>query len=175
MTIDSMTVLGGTISKTIRGEGLFPGSQLSLPVQIEGKWGHLVVSVDAFEEMPDARLSRRNRELTRRQLQRAYETIQSSHTGPLRLSTVAATVGLSPYRFSRSFHASAGVPFITYLRRVRIDSAMRLMRETNKPLCDIALACGFGDQSQFSRSFARTTGISPLKWRRLHHSEITAD
>jgi AraC family transcriptional regulator len=37
-------------------------------------------------------------------------------------------------------------------------------------LCDIALACGFGDQSHFSRSFSRTMGITPLKWRRLQHS-----
>jgi transcriptional regulator GlxA family with amidase domain len=158
------------ISKAIGGDGLFPGSQIALPVQIEGKLGRLVLSVEAFEEVPAAQRNRRPPELSRRQLRRAYEAIRSSHAQPLRLATVAATVGLSPWRFSRSFHASAGVPFTAYLRRVRLDSAMRLMRETDDPLCDIAIATGFGDQSQFSRSFARTMGITPLKWRRLHHN-----
>jgi transcriptional regulator GlxA family with amidase domain len=139
-------------------------------VQIEGKLGRLVISVDAFEEAPVSQRRRRSRELSRRQLQRAYDAIQSSHAEPLRLSVIAAKIGLSPSRFSRSFHASAGVPFTAYLRRVRLDSAMRLMRATNKPLCDIALSCGFGDQSQFSRSFVRTIGITPLKWRRLQRS-----
>jgi transcriptional regulator GlxA family with amidase domain len=162
--------LGGLITKAIRGDGLLPGNQISLPVQIEGKLGRLVVSVDAFEEVPSFQRRRRTRELSHRQLQCAYDAIQSSHAEPLRLSTIAAKVGLSPSRFSRSFHASAGVPFTSYLRGVRLDSAMRLMRATNKPLCDIALACGFGDQSQFSRSFVRTIGITPLKWRRLQHA-----
>jgi AraC-like DNA-binding protein len=165
-----LTELGGMISKTIRGDGLFPGSQLALPMQIEGKLGRLVVSVEGFEEAPDVRRDRSTRELSRPELRRAYETIRSAHTEPLRLSTVAARVGLSPWRFSRSFQASVGVPFTTYLRRVRLDSAMRLMRETAKPLCDIAIASGFGDQSHFSRSFVRTMGITPLKWRRLHHN-----
>ena len=164
------TELGGAIAKTIRDSGLFPGSQIALPVQIEGKLGRLVVSVEAFEEVPDAQRSRRARELSRRQLQRVCEAIRKSHAEPLRLSTVAATVSLSPWRFSRSFYASVGVPFTTYLRRVRLDSAMRLMRETDQPLCDIAIASGFGDQSHFSRSFARTLGITPLKWRRLQHT-----
>jgi AraC-like DNA-binding protein len=163
-----MTELGGMISTTLPGDGLFPGSQIALAVQIEGKLGRLVVSVETFEEVPDARRSSRTRELSRDELRRACEAIQSSHTEPLRLSTVAATVGLSPWRFSRSFHASVGVPFTAYLRRVRLDSAMRLMRETDQPLCDIAIASGFGDQSHFSRSFGRTMGITPLKWRRLH-------
>jgi AraC-like DNA-binding protein len=169
-----MTELGGVISKTIGSGSLFRGSQIALPVQIEGKLGHLVVSVEAFEELPDARRNRCTPGLSRRQLRRAYEIIRSSHAEPLRLCTVAATVGLSPWRFSRSFLASVGVPFITYLRRVRLHSAMRLMTETDNPLCDIAIASGFGDQSTFSRSFAHTMGITPLKWRRLH-SNRTSD
>jgi len=162
--------LGGAISARIRCDGLFPGNQISLPVQIEGKLGRLVVSVEAFEEAPSLQRRRQPRELSRLQLQCAYDAILSSHTERVRLSTVAATVGLSPWQFSRSFYASAGMPFSSYLQRVRLDSAMRLMSESNRPLCDIALACGFGDQSHFSRSFSRTMGITPLKWRRLHHS-----
>jgi AraC-like DNA-binding protein len=164
-----VTALGAVLSKTIQGDGLRLGSQISLPVQIEGRLGRLVVSIEAFEELPDAQRSHRTRELSRRLLQCAYEAIQSFHAEQLRLSTIAATVGLSPWHFSRSFHASAGVSFTTYLRRVRLDAAMRLMKETDKPLCDIAIASGFGDQSSFSRSFGRTLGITPLKWRRLHH------
>jgi transcriptional regulator GlxA family with amidase domain len=166
----SVARLGGAISQRLWGHGILPGDQISLPVQIEGKLGRLVVSVDAFEEAPTVQRRRQTRGLTRLQLQRAYDAIRSAHAERLRLSKVAATVGLSTWQFSRSFQASAGMPFGTYLQRVRLDSAMRLMSESDRPLCDIALACGFGDQSHFSRSFSRTMGIAPRKWRRLQHS-----
>ena len=42
------------------------------------------------------------------------------------------------------------------------------MATTGLPLADIALICGFHDQSYFTRVFSRTVGTSPGQWRRLH-------
>jgi AraC-like DNA-binding protein len=161
-----VTMLTSGLSTVADGE-LSPGRRFSLPAQIGGRLGRLVVAIQAFEEIPTLPKTRRTQKLTPQQLNRACDAMMERHAEPVRLSAIAGVVGLSPWQFSRSFHASAGLKFTVYLLRIRLDAAMRLMVETNKSLCEIALASGFGDQSNFSRLFVRSQGITPLKWRRL--------
>lgn len=47
--------------------------------------------------------------------------------------------------------------------QLRIETAMRLMTDTDFQLSEVALSSGFGDQSTFSRSFVRFTGVTPFK------------
>jgi AraC family transcriptional regulator len=54
-----------------------------------------------------------------------------------------------------------------YIREVRIDYARKQMLATNEPLVEIALAAGFADQTHFTRSFKRITGMTPTEFRRL--------
>jgi len=50
--------------------------------------------------------------------------------------------------------------------------AQTLMLTTNEPLCQIALACGFYDQSHLTRVFRRCAGTSPRDWRRRHRDRV---
>jgi AraC-like DNA-binding protein len=50
--------------------------------------------------------------------------------------------------------------------RHRIEAAKSAMQDVRLSLADIALACGFSDQSQFTRVFSKQMGISPGCWRR---------
>ena len=81
---------------------------------------------------------------------------------------MAGLVGLSITHFSKSFKRSVGVPPAQYVLRKRVKLATQLMADPNKPLIDIALACGFSDQSHFTRSFKRVHQLSPGVWRRYH-------
>lgn len=149
------------------GIGELPaGRRLLLPVQIGGRLARLVVAVQGLEELPPTPSVQR---LTPQQFSQACEAMREGLAEPVRLATIASLIGLSPWQFSRSFHASAGARFTTYLIGLRLEHAMRMMLETNRSLCDIALECGFGDQSNFSRVFVRSQGITPSKWRRLRH------
>jgi AraC-like DNA-binding protein len=170
-----LKILPNTIADLPAGSELWVGQQLSLPVQIEGKVGRLVVSVHGFEELPPVPKTRRARQLASHQLKRACAAVQELYAEPVRLGAIASMVGLSPWQFSRSFHATAGVTFSCYVMQVRIDAAMRLMLETDKSLCEIALASGFGDQSNFSRLFLRSLGVTPMKWRRLNRHSSNGD
>jgi AraC-like DNA-binding protein len=143
------------------------GYQLSLPAQLEGKAGHLLVAVQGFEELPPAEKTRRTRKLASHQFERVVGAMRELHAEPVRLSAIASLIGLSRWQFSRSFHETAGVTFSHYLMQLRVGAAMRLMLETDKSLCDVAITCGFGDQSNFSRLFLRSCGITPKKWRQL--------
>jgi AraC family transcriptional regulator len=163
-----MRILTGTISDISGIDGLLQGHRLSLPVQMEGRIGRLLVSVHGFEELPPAPKTRRTQKLASHQLERACAAMRDRHSDPVRLRAIASLIGLSPWQFSRSFHATVGVRFSSYLLQLRIDSAMRLMLETDTSLCEIALTSGFGEQSNFSRAFLRSQGVTPMKWRQLN-------
>lgn len=100
------------------------------------------------------------------QERRAKEIMRVRLASSLTIADVAAECKLTPSHFARSFRRSTGVAPHDYLSGLRIEEAKRLMRTTKLPLADIALICGFGDQSYFTRVFSRNVGASPGAWRR---------
>lgn len=82
------------------------------------------------------------------------------------IAEIARACGLSPDHFSRAFKASTGLAPSQWLQLRRIDRAKSLLRSTRTGLSEIALACGFSDQSHLSRVFARHVGTTPGAWRR---------
>jgi transcriptional regulator GlxA family with amidase domain len=84
---------------------------------------------------------------------------------PISTDELTAIVSMSTSHFFRSFKASFGEPPFSYIARRRVARAQKLMLTTEDPLCDIALACGFCDQSHFTRVFRRFAGQSPFLWR----------
>lgn len=100
------------------------------------------------------------------QERRAKEIMRSRLASHLTIADVAAECRLTAGHFSRAFRRSTGSAPHEFLSKLRIDEAKRLMLNTKLPLADIALICGFGDQSYFTRVFSRTVGASPGAWRR---------
>jgi AraC family transcriptional regulator len=90
---------------------------------------------------------------------------------PLRLGLLAGLVNLSVSHFNRSFKASRGVAPHRYIVQLRLELAQSLMRSTNEPLCDIALACGLTDQAHLTKLFRRHLGQTPNAWRRKFFTE----
>jgi AraC-like DNA-binding protein len=85
---------------------------------------------------------------------------------PVDLDGAARTVGLSPFHFLRIFARSLGVTPHQYLVRARLRRAARLLAEDARPVTDIAYDVGFGDLSNFVRSFHRAAGVSPQRFRK---------
>jgi AraC family transcriptional regulator len=104
--------------------------------------------------------------LTRRQERWAKELLAGDLTGGQRLAEVARECGLSASQFSRAFRKTVGESPHHWLTRQRIERAKALLRKTEASLAEIALTCGFCDQSHFTRSFTAWTGISLGRWRR---------
>jgi AraC-like DNA-binding protein len=82
------------------------------------------------------------------------------------LARLAAECGLSVRHFARAFRQSTGVPPHRWLLRRRVERAAELLGNRALPLADIAIACGFADQSHFTRVFTALMGASPNTWRR---------
>jgi AraC family transcriptional regulator len=97
---------------------------------------------------------------------RVLRRIEHDSQSALNLAELATEARLSPYHFLRTFHSLTGVTPHQYLLRSRLrKAALRLAEEPSKVL-DIALDCGFGDVSNFNRTFRREFGVTPREWRR---------
>jgi AraC family transcriptional regulator len=87
--------------------------------------------------------------------------------GALSLSALAREAGLSPYHFLRTFRRVAGVTPHQYVLRTRLrEAALRLAWEGDQVL-DVALDSGFGDLSNFNRTFRAEFGMTPRAYRRI--------
>ncbi len=104
--------------------------------------------------------------LTHWQTRRACEVMQSELYANHSIGRLAAECGLSSRHFARAFKQSTGFSPHQWLLRKRIERSRDLLAQTAMDLASIALACGFVDQSHFSRFFSGLEGQSPGKWRR---------
>jgi AraC family transcriptional regulator len=103
--------------------------------------------------------------LTRIQERRAKELLTRSIAGDVPLSDLARECGLSLTSFSRAFRKTVGIPPHRWVIQQRIELAKTLLRGDAKSLAEIALECGFSDQSHFTRFFTAAVGVSPGFWR----------
>ena len=83
----------------------------------------------------------------------------------LRVSEMAKVAGYSVNQFGRVFQHLFRMKPIDYLKRLRLEEAARLLRSTDLSMCDIALRCGFYDQSAFSKRFRERNGVTPRRYR----------
>jgi len=77
----------------------------------------------------------------------------------------AKHAGISPSHFSRLLKERTGRSFTELLRQCRVDLACDLLQKTEKPIAQIADACGFCDQSYFTRVFQDVKGVTPKQFR----------
>ena len=98
---------------------------------------------------------------------RVASFVDANLAGTIRIEEIAALARLSRSYFSRAFRSTMGEAPHAYIVRRRIERAQHMILLTDKPLCEIALDCGLGDQSHLTRLFHRLVGMSPGMWRRL--------
>jgi len=84
----------------------------------------------------------------------------------VRIAEWAETMDLASATVSRGFRAAFGVAPARYRAESRARRAFAALCDRDDPLVQIALACGFADQSHLSRAIVELTGISPAAWRR---------
>lgn len=102
------------------------------------------------------------------QLHRVCDHLEAHLAQDVGLSTLAELVGLSPKHFARAFKQSTGVPPHQWLIARRIERARSELRSTDRTLAEVALDCGFADQSHFTATFRRVVGSSPGRYRSEH-------
>jgi transcriptional regulator GlxA family with amidase domain len=106
--------------------------------------------------------------LTPLQERRAKEYISGNLSGDVPLAKIANECGLSASQFSKAFRKSVGMPPHKWIVPQRVSLAKSLLRRGEMTLAQIALICGFSDQSHFTQCFsalvsARVSGVDPSR------------
>jgi AraC family transcriptional regulator len=113
----------------------------------------------------------RARGVDRRRAVKAALWIDAHSQESIDLQQVASEVGLSAFHFLRMFANVVGATPHQYLVRSRLRRAARLLHERERSVTDIASDVGFGDLSNFVRTFHRVAGVSPTEFRRAAHGD----
>jgi AraC-like DNA-binding protein len=108
--------------------------------------------------------------LTMRQAARAKEFMAAHCDETIALADVAQECGLSRGHFIKAFRMTIGLTPHQWRQHYRIDKAQAMLLETADDIAEIAVACGFADQSHLTRVFTALVGDSPAHWRRGRRS-----
>ena len=100
-------------------------------------------------------------------LRKAERFIRENYLKRISLQEIAYMSGLSAPYFSTVFKDEMGENLSFYLNRLRVEKACSMLKETENSVSEISVACGFEDQSWFSKTFKNHTGLSPCKYRKL--------
>ncbi len=101
---------------------------------------------------------------------RLHEFIVTHLHQGITLKDLAEHFGYSEKYCSEIFILHMGEPLTNYVKRVRLQTAKRLMHDPQKTISSIAEALGFQDQFSFSHFFKKETGMSPRFFRNALHS-----
>jgi AraC-like DNA-binding protein len=109
--------------------------------------------------------------LRSRKLSRAHELLAKTLlldnlNGSISMLDVARACNLSRGYFIHAFRETTGLTPYQWLLNERIMSAKELLRSSDTSLSELAISCGFADQSHFTRVFTSLVGTTPGNWRR---------
>ncbi|TWD48959.1 helix-turn-helix protein [Agrobacterium vitis] len=119
-----------------------------------------------YGNRPSQSLGRR-RMLSTRLLAALQSQVRSNLDGQLSVEELARTCNLSTSAFLQAFRETTGKTPHQWLTLERIEKAKDVMLSSTQSLRDIAILCGFADQSHFTRVFLKMTGATPASWRRI--------
>ena len=106
---------------------------------------------------------------------RALNYMNAHYDEKFSLARLASRAGMSPSTFLRHFKNATGTTPSDYMTNIRIENASRLLIDTDKTNAEIAMICGFREESYMSRCFVRKTGQAPGALRRYWLSKPVAN
>ncbi|MET0969686.1 MAG: AraC family transcriptional regulator [Tardiphaga sp.] len=104
--------------------------------------------------------------LSKPQMALTFELLRRDPGGQISIAELAAACGLSRGYFIHAFKSTTGITPYQWVLTQRVEQARELLKNSDLSLAEVALACGFADQSHFTRVFSRLAGASPGSWRR---------
>lgn len=129
------------------------------PIAVEG------LVLQAFAEM--MRLGKKKKSKTPSWVRKVEEILNDRFAEKLSLEDVSKELGIHPVYLSQQFPLYFNRSFGDYLREIRINRSLSLLPDKTLNLAQISYACGFSDQSHFTRCFRKFIGTTPAGYREL--------
>lgn len=95
--------------------------------------------------------------------------IKENYKEKIYIQDLAGQIHMNEQYFCRFFKKSIGRSPMEYINEYRIKQAMRLLKETDLPVTEVCLECGYNNLGNFLRAFKKYTGTTPLKYRNHPH------
>lgn len=135
------------------------GWELAVRGELSRLWtaagAHAAAAGPALEENSDTR-----------RLKEMLGYLHENFSRAVQLEEVAAAASVSKRECLRCFQRTIGIAPIQYLTKFRVRQASRLLADTELPVTEVGLSCGFESPSYFSLTFRRLTGMTPREYRR---------
>lgn len=121
----------------------------------------LLTGIVPFGGEGQARVADRDLE----RMDRVIRHLLSGGPHDIRQADMARQVGLSGPAFSRLFRRATGSTFVSFMRRLRVSRACRMLAETDASIAEISSAAGFANLSNFNRQFLEICRTTPRRYR----------
>lgn len=139
--------------------------QLENTIRNQSKAAESQASAIAYQLLTLAASGRRTRSEDLR-MNEAVRIIHNEWNQPqLCVKQLAERLRLHRSSLSRRFEAAVGIPPVAYLTRLRVQNALSLLKQTEKPISEVSFLCGYNDPDYFARLIHRYTGMSPRCFR----------
>jgi AraC-like DNA-binding protein/quercetin dioxygenase-like cupin family protein len=126
----------------------------------------LLILVNHYSELGEARASLARHQNNLRRLAPALEHIEQHYDEPIRVEEASRMCAMSACCFMLLFKQLTGQSFVAHLNHFRINKAQNLLASTDKSISEIGLEVGFCNQSYFGVIFRRLTGMTPYDCRK---------
>ncbi len=126
---------------------------------------HLVIS-DAYFNFPPSITT------TKSPIDEVCSYMKKHYAKEIKLEDLAKIAHLNPNHLVRQFKNTYGVSPISYLIKIRMDYAKKLLVESNLPIKMVAAYCGYSDPSFFTSYFKKSFNMSPATYRQSHQPDI---
>ena len=100
-----------------------------------------------------------------RQFSKVIDHVEHHYRSPLEVSELARIACLSESQFRKRFMKLFKISPLKFITRIRVQTAAKLLVSSDTPIADIAVRCGFCDQSYLTRQFTSFFGMTPKKYR----------
>ncbi len=99
-------------------------------------------------------------------LKRLRQYVEEIYSEPIPLEKAAGIAALESSYFSSYFRAKVGITFTDWLRHVRVEKAMELLKANDFSISEVAEAVGFRDLRTFERAFKQHTRMTPMQFKK---------
>ena len=126
----------------------------------------LIKLIQKYGDLPEEELELSS-SFTSKHYQQVLEYIQEQYQQNITVEELAEAAAMSVAHFSRLFKKATGQSPMAFVMAYRIEQAKKKLSNPHTPIIDVALECGFADQSHFNRVFKKHQGTTPKAYRQL--------
>jgi len=146
-------------------EGKIFGRELRLRILLM----QLLLELFEWEEKTGRHVNSTGLEFDWKPINKALRYLREHFSEPVYSREVARAAGVSQSRLRVLFHAAIGMPWVNYLRGLRVHRAAAYLCEGKLSITEVALAAGFESQSHFNVTFRSLMRVSPTAYQQMHN------